>query len=219
MRLLSVFFAGALISPVYLQAQQASSPIIDGVEETGEMSPLFWDRINLQRTRESDEQLGQSWNEISRRPPAIQPMPDSFQKLFHTIVQRAAGKPQRVVPERKIALSVILEPAQFDLKERREITVTLTLTNGSDRQIRITFPTSQRIELLLKDKTGKVIERWSHDRSFAPLEEVVAVNPHESIAYSQRLPTREMRRLETYTLEASLFNNPQYTQNIFIRPQ
>ncbi len=218
-RLFSLFVAGVLISPGSLQAQPSSSSIVDGVEGTDETSYLFWTRIDLKRTRQSDERLGKSWSEVSRLPPAVQPMPDSFGRLFRAITQKKADKPRHVVSEGKSPLSIILEPAQFELKHRREITVTLIFTNESDRQIRLTFPTTQRIDLLLKDKTGAIIEKWSDYHSFDPLEEVVAVNPHETIAYSQRFPTRNMKRLETYTLDASFSSQPQYKQSIPICPQ
>lgn len=251
--LLSVFFVGLFISPVYLYAQssplpvsgaketddsiatfaslpasrvggpgnqaQPFPPIIDGIEGTDEVSPLFEDRRNLLRTRKSDEQLQQSWSDISKLPPAIQPRSESLQQALQAITKGAVGAFHRVTTESKPQLSITLEPAEFKLEERREITVTVILKNESSRQIQINFPTTQRIELLTKDKTGNVIERWSDDRVFDPLEGIVAVNPNETIEYSERIPTREMKSGEMYTIEASLSNNPQYTKTVSIHPQ
>jgi len=173
----------------------------------------------LTRTRKSDEQKKQSWSEISTRPPAVRDAPDSFRRLFNTINQEIIHRPHRPsVTGDKTSLSVLLEPAQIELKERREITVTLGLTNESNRQLRITFPTTQRIELLLKDKTGRILEKWPEYYHFEPIEEIVAINPNETIQFSQRLPTRMMRRSETYTIDASFSNNPQYSRTISIQP-
>ncbi len=217
-RLLTIILAGILICPLYLEAREKFLAF-DGVEGTDEMSPLFWDRITLNRTRKLDEQNGQSWSEMSVRPPAVQEAPDSFQRLFNTINKEIIHRPRRpAVTGDKTSLSVLLEPAQIELKERREITVTLALTNESNRQLRVTFPTTQRMELLLKDKTGKILEKWPESPHFEPIEEIVAINPNETIQYSQRLPTRMMRQSETYTIEASFFSNPQYSRTISIQP-
>lgn len=208
-RLLPAFFVGWLVFSTCLKAQQPSSSPVYGVERMDENSPLFLERLDLRRTRVTDEEKNLSWSKISKLPPAVQPYP-SFASEIRAGAKAVMGAFKRVAQEGKPTLSVVLEPAEFELKERREITVTLTLKNESNHQIRMTFPTSQRIELLTKDKMGKVIERWSDGRTFEPLEGIVVVNKNESITYSERIPTREMKRGETYTIEASLFNNPQY---------
>lgn len=200
-----------------LQAQEIPSSC-GGVEGTDEISPLFWMRIDLRRTRELDEQNHQSWNEVSQLPPAVQPKPDSFQKLFRTIAQNKPRIPRQSLPKNKVRLSLTLEPAQFALRERREITATLSLTNEGDRQIRVTFPTTQRMILTLRDPTGQVLERWPEGYTAEPIQEVIAINSNEMVQFSQRLPTRAMKASETYSLEASLSNNPQYTQTISLRP-
>ncbi|PWU05728.1 MAG: hypothetical protein C5B47_08575 [Verrucomicrobia bacterium] len=219
MRLLLIILVGILSWPLYLEAQEKFSAF-DGVEGTDEMSPLFWDRISLRRTRVSDEQKRISWSQISAGPPAIQKQPDSFQKLFETVNKEIIHRPHRpaAVSGDKTALSLLLEPAQIDLRERREITVTLALTNESKRQLRITFPTSQRMQLFLRDPTGRILEKWPESHYFEPIEEVVAINPDETVQFSQRLPTRKMKGSETYTIEASLFNNSQYSRTISIKP-
>ncbi len=210
-RLLPVFFV--VLWATCLRAQQPSSSPAYGVERTDENSPLFLERLDLLRTRATDEENNLSWSKVSKLPPAVQPYP-SFAGEIRAGTKAVMSAFKRAAQESKPSLSVVLEPAEFELKERREITVTLTLKNESNHQIRMNFPTSQRIELITKDKMGKVIERWSDDRTFEPLEGIVVVNKNESIEYSERIPTREMKSGETYTIEASLFNNPQYAAKI-----
>jgi hypothetical protein len=217
-----VFFIGILASLASLKAEQVPSSIVDGVERSDELSPLFLERSSLRRTRLLDEQLNMSWSDISTLPPAIQPRLDSLHRTFWTVIRSVDGVFHRAVTvaEGKIPiLSVTLEPAEFELQERREITVTLALRNESNRQLQILFPTSQRIEILTKDQMGRLIERWSEGRVFDPLEEIVIINPNEMVEYSQRIPTREMKKGETYMIEVFLFNNPQYTKTVAIYPK
>jgi len=111
-----------------------------------------------------------------------------------------------------------VEPRQFSVDERREVTVTYTIFNKSGKLLMLNFPTSQRIEILVRDPQGKVIERWSDDRMFDDISGVVMINPNERIQYQERIATREMQPGKKYTIEASLANNTEFTKVTEVTP-
>lgn len=111
-----------------------------------------------------------------------------------------------------------VEPATFSLDSRREITVTFTVFNRTQRLLKLDFPTAQRIEILVRDGSGNVIEKWSDDRAFADVSGVVMINPGERIQYEEKIATRDMQPGQTYTIEASMANNPEFTRTATVQP-
>ena len=75
--------------------------------------------------------------------------------------------------------SLGVEPKQFSLGERRELDTTYIIRNNTKKIIRLDYKNGQRIEMLTTDGAGKVIEKWSDDRSFDDQEGVVIINPKE----------------------------------------
>src|SRR5512140_1968066 len=57
-----------------------------------------------------------------------------------------------------------VDPAQIKVGEVKQVKVTVTLANRSKKIAQLEFPTSQRIEVLVKSKEGKTIEQWSEDQ-------------------------------------------------------
>ncbi len=111
-----------------------------------------------------------------------------------------------------------VEPGTFSLDDRREITATFTVYNRTSKLVKLDFPTSQRLEILVRDGVGKVIEKWSDDRAFDDVSGVVMINPGEKIEYEEKIATRDMQPGRTYTIEASIANNPEYTQTRDVTP-
>jgi Intracellular proteinase inhibitor len=111
-----------------------------------------------------------------------------------------------------------VEPSKFSLDDRREVTVTFTVENRTNKLVKMDFPTSQRIEILVHDPSGKVIDKWSDDHAFQDISGVVMINPGEHIEYEQRISTRDMQPAQTYTIEASLANNPEFTKTVTVTP-
>ncbi len=106
------------------------------------------------------------------------------------------------------ASTLSVEPSSFSLEERREINVTYTIRNNSNRIMRLEYPTSQRIDIVTHDSQGAVVDKWSEDRAFQPEEGIVVINPRERIEYQERIPTREMKpgqayRVDTFTTATS----------------
>jgi hypothetical protein len=107
-----------------------------------------------------------------------------------------------------VELRLAVSPAPIKLSENREITVTIDAYNRTKKYIHLNFPTSQRIEILVRDSSGKVVETWSEDQSFTNDPASVTINPDERIEYAETVATREMSGGEPYIIEASFPNYP-----------
>ncbi len=113
---------------------------------------------------------------------------------------------------------LVVDPAEFSLDDRREVAVDFTVYNKTSKLLRLEFPSAQRIEIVVKNPAGEVIERWSDDRAFAEQAGVVMINPDERIEYQEKIATREMVPGETYVIEASLVGNPDFTRTTTVTP-
>jgi len=84
------------------------------------------------------------------------------------------------------------DPSQIKVSEVKQIKVTVTLANRGKKIAQLEFPTSQRIEVLVKSKEGKTIEQWSEDQAFSNEPTMVAINPGERLEYTVNVATRDM---------------------------
>lgn len=115
--------------------------------------------------------------------------------------------------------TLAIDPAEPNLADEREVNVDYTIRNNSRRMARLEFPTSQRLEILTKDSSGAVIDRWSDDRSFQPQEGIVIINPDERIEYREKISTRDMKRGQTYEVEAMLKTEPDFRLQQALTPR
>jgi len=111
-----------------------------------------------------------------------------------------------------------VEPKNFQLEERRELSTTFSVANHTKRPVVLEFPTEQRIDLEVRDGSGSVIEKWSEDRSFSPEEGFVVVNPKERIEYSEKIATREMQPGKTYHIDAKVEGYPEHQASTTVVP-
>ena len=95
-----------------------------------------------------------------------------------------------------------LEPQPLKLSEARQLKVNVLLVNKSKHFAQMEFPTTQRIEVLVKNSAGKMVEQWSEDRAFTDEPGIISVNPGERLEYSATVSTRDMVPAEAYTIEA-----------------
>jgi hypothetical protein len=113
-------------------------------------------------------------------------------------------------------MGVTANPAQVTLPETKQIKVTVMLANEGRKIAQLEFPTSQRIEVLVKSKEGKTIEQWSEDQAFNNEPTVVTINPHERLEYVANIPTRDMVVGQTYTIEAFFPNFEQLRKSVAV---
>lgn len=108
-----------------------------------------------------------------------------------------------------IELKLDLAPAVIKLSDTRQVQVTVSLINRSKKNyVHLDFPTSQRIEILVRDSTGKVVDTWSEDQSFTNDPATIAVNPGERLEYNASVATREMSAGQPFLIEVSFPNYP-----------
>ena len=104
-----------------------------------------------------------------------------------------------------LVLEMKSAPDPLKLGEVRQINVTMILRNVSKKTVTLKFPTTQIIEILLRDpNSGQVLSQWSTDRSFTSEPRLLIVNPGEHIDYNEPITTRELKAGKPYTLEGYL---------------
>jgi hypothetical protein len=99
-------------------------------------------------------------------------------------------------------IGLALEPAKVVLPETKQLKVIIRLINNGNKMVQLNFPSSQRIEVLVKSKAGKTIEQWSEDQAFTDEPSMVTINPDERVEYAVNVSTRDMVVGETYSIEA-----------------
>ena len=106
-------------------------------------------------------------------------------------------------------LQLGINPTPIKLSENREVKVTVTVFNRSPKNyVHLNFPTTQRVEILVKDSSGKVVNTWSEDQSFTSDPASVTINPGERLEYTELVATREMSGGQPYTIEVSFPSYP-----------
>lgn len=147
------------------------------------------------------------------KPPSP-PIKEQIKKFFHSIF--GSSKKKQDGGSHPLYLSIT--PAEISLAQVSELDVTLKISNEEKKMIELLYPNDQRLEILTKDSSGKVISRWSQDRVFDSIEGFVAVNPQEFIVYSEKISTTGMKAGETYTIEVSLAGQEGYTTRVQVTP-
>ena len=104
---------------------------------------------------------------------------------------------------RGLALEVKASPDPVKLGEVREIAVTFTVRNVSQKAVTLKFNTEQVFEIDLRDvATGAVVSKWSTDRTFTQDNHLVPINKGERLEYNQTITTRDLKPGRAYNLEA-----------------
>lgn len=137
------------------------------------------------------------------------PTPSLLDQMLHAVHLEHAPKPQDSGEvHHGLELKIAVAPEAMKLSVDHEVTVTVTLLNRSKKYVHLNFPTSQRIEILVKDSSGKVVNTWSEDQSFTSDPASVTINPGERLEYTASVATREMTAGKPYTIEASFPSYP-----------
>lgn len=140
----------------------------------------------------------------STEPGMLGRMWESTQKL-NPLAPKLKSKPMKESrPQNLKALAVTMsvDPVAPKLSEVRQMTVTLKLQNHGKEMVHFQFPTTLRIDVVVKNAAGKTIEHWSEDQRIEFRGGHVSLNPGERLEYSASVATREMTAGETYTVEA-----------------
>ena len=110
---------------------------------------------------------------------------------------------------KQLVPTIVVDPTPLKLSDVRTMKVTLTLANHGKKLAQLEFPTTQRIEVLVKDATGARIEQWSEDQAFQNEPTLVAINPNERLEYTATVATRDLKPGQSYIIEGFF---PNYDQ-------
>ena len=201
-------------SPVQAAAAFAVSPPDEG-------SPFFVEREAARYVTGSAGPLGPA--SVAQDSLAVYPKvknsPDSSGAIFSKFfTEMFSSVNLRALQGRNTTEKLTIDPPTFSLTERREVETTYTLRNNTGKIMRLDYPTSQRMDIITKDASGQAVDKWSDDRSFKPQEGIVIINPNERIEYREKVPTREMKPDQTYTIQAEVAGYPDYTASQPVTP-
>lgn len=103
---------------------------------------------------------------------------------------------------KQLVPTISVEPTPLKLSDVRSMKVTLQLANRGKKLVQLDFPTTQRIEVLIKDSLGNRVEQWSEDQAFQNDPTLVTINPNERVEYTATVSTRDLKAGQAYSLEA-----------------
>lgn len=107
----------------------------------------------------------------------------------------------QVIPDSSSSFTVDLSPAQDDPDS---VVVTMTVSTRSSLPLHLRFPTSQDYDVVIRNRNGEVVYRWSEGRAF--LEVVRDVTVSGMRQYTVRVPLKDAGGAAlpdgTYALEA-----------------
>jgi Intracellular proteinase inhibitor len=137
--------------------------------------------------------------------PTPTPKVSILNRLLHPFggpKEKDNEKEVKGAPFKHLGLSMVVDPKVLKLSEIHEFKATVTLVNRGSQLVQMEFPSSQRIEVIIKTKAGKLIEQWSEDHAFVNEPSLVTINPNERLEYVTTLATRDLVAGESYILEA-----------------
>ena len=115
---------------------------------------------------------------------------------------KSAGEPPAAAAWKNLAVSMRLEPAQVRLAEVRAIEVTVAVVNNGKTAVHLEFPSSLRMDVVVKAEGGKIVARWSDDQRIEKEPGILLINPRERLEYSAKISTREMTAGKSFEIEA-----------------
>jgi hypothetical protein len=120
------------------------------------------------------------------------------------------GKGEGARPEAsrdlKIEATLVVEGSGVSLGKDRQLRAVVRLSNRGGRTQALQFPTTQRVEAVLRNSQGRIVARAFEDQRWLDEEGIVTINPKERVEFELSLPTRELAVGEAYVLEASVVN-------------
>jgi hypothetical protein len=197
----------------FLSTDTISKGDVRDISVTGPQadSPFF---IERQEAKAAEAQAGREGLGMYVPKPPHPPVRQQIKKFFQSFL----GDKKKKQDGGAHPLYLTVSPSDFSLAQVSELDVTLKISNEEKKAIELLYPDNQRLEILVKDPSDKVVSRWSQDRVFDRFEGFVAVNPQEFIVYSEKLSTSGMKPGEVYTVEVSVAGQEGYTTRATIKP-
>jgi hypothetical protein len=147
--------------------------------------------------------------------PAVTPKP-TILKRWMKALGWSTGAAKGATVYKGLELNVKVQP-EIKVAESKDVRVTVSLTNRTNKINQLDFPTSQRIEVLVKTSDGKTIEQWSEDQAFTNEPTMVTINPDERLEYVVKVATRDMVVGQSYTIEAFFPHFEQLRKSVVVK--
>ncbi len=160
------------------------------------------------------EESGEANAEAPRKPSVMHRVLKPW-----TLFQPAKPAKPGAVKWKQLTMTMKLEPLPLRLSETRQLKATLQLANHGKRLVQLDFPTTQRIEVLVRNAHGKLVEQWSEDQSFSNEPTLVVINPGERLEYAVTVSTRDMAAGQLYSVETFFPNYDQLRASKSIIPE
>ena len=229
MKILALFLSLALPAGMMAQTSPGAKPTPPpspqqaaaafAVSRPDEGSPFFADREAARILTQPGRQNPRTKQDVLAVYPMARTSDTSAGATFSRFfTDMFASINWRKMRGRKTTENFKLDPAEFSLADRREIEGVYTLRNNTGKIVRLDYPTSQRIDIVTQDATGQAVTRWSDDRAFKPQDGIVIINPKERIEYREKIPTRDMKAGQPYTIQADIVGYPEYTASQPVTP-
>jgi hypothetical protein len=136
-------------------------------------------------------------------PQSPTPRPGILHRMLNVFHKgKPAGKALDPKEKNKsLVLSLSFAPQPVKLSEGNKIQVMLQLTNGTGKFVQLDFPTTQRIEVLLRNQAGKIVSQWSEEQAFSNDAGYITLDPGEHVEYTVTLSGRDLVAGKTYIIE------------------
>ena len=133
------------------------------------------------------------------------------------------GDPARVQKANSIDFkdfkpTIVLDPTTISLAAfngdsgAHLLKVAFTVKNLGKRTYTLSFPNSQRFELLFRNPAGQVVYRWSLDKRFLDEVGILMINPTDQVGYTETIPLDRLYApliAGTYTVDLHFSNYPE----------
>lgn len=74
----------------------------------------------------------------------------------------------------------------LDKSDAQSVTLTLNITNASDKRVELTFPSGQTHDFVVLDSTGTVVWKWSEGRLFTQAMQNKLLTSKESAKFEEK---------------------------------
>lgn len=145
------------------------------------------------------------------------------QNLTRRMLNPIMGEPEKLkragIPNiRDLEMSATAIPAEFSRSATKQIDIALAIRNDGKKAVNLWFPSTQRIELIVKNKAGDVLKRWSDGEKFKKETGYLVVNPDETITYAETISTSFMPTGQVAVIEAFIAGYPDLRARVEVIP-
>lgn len=182
-----LFTVALLIFPFCGFAAKPEKPAAPATEEPKperKPTPGFWERA-WDSTKKGTKRIGTATKNVGS-----------------AVVSPFSKKDKKANSSESLVMTVTIDPAQIKLPATRSMKVKVDVRNQGKFAVQLDFPTTQRVEVLVKSDGGKVISKWSDDQKVDTEQGFLVINSDERLEYTATISTRGMEAGKSYVVDA-----------------